>query len=397
MNPPTASLRFAVDAVQSKCTLSSRGMRWHNLNQSWGTASLSNCSPVIPSRSAGHTRCPGRLASARVQAGFWLALVLGMVSGCNQQPQPARGAAVASPSSSERGASASLRSSWPRYTLRAEEVWQLNLPGGEQFDASGLAFNAARELLTVNDRSPRVYRIQFRPQTNAADLIELPTCFSPAQLRPFAREKVDRYDTEGLAVDEAGRIYTCEEANRWIMRCDPVQGLVERLPIDWTPVKRYFDPADPNASFEGVAVSPDKLYVANERQMGRIIAVDRASLKVVDDFAVRPSTSNARDVHYSDLSWFDGVLYALLRESRCVLALRPSDHRVLAEYDFKEMEREPQVLYRSLFPTGQMEGLAVERDFLWLVTDNNGTARARFPGDTRPTLFKCRRAEVGLE
>lgn len=365
--------------------------------QDEGIASLLNCMPEMPCHSTAQARWPTRLGSAPVQVGFWLALALAMVSGCNHDSPPAGRATVTSPSSSERGAGAAPRSSWPRYTLRAEEVWQLNLPGGEPFNASGLAFNSAGELLTVNDRSPRVYRIQFLPHTNAADLVELPSCFSPAQLSPFAREKAGRYDTEGLAVDEAGRIYTCEEANRWIMRCDPVQGLVERLPIDWTPVQRYFDPGDPNASFEGVAVSPDRLYVANERQMGRIIAVDRASLKVVDDFSVRPSTSNARDVHYSDLSWFDGVLYALLRESRCVLAVRPSDHRVLVEYDFKEMERAPEVLYRSLFPTGQMEGLAVERDFLWLVTDNNGTARARFPGDTRPTLFKCRRAAVDPE
>jgi len=77
-----------------------------------------------------------------------------------------------------------------------------------------------------------------------------------------------------------------------------------------------------------------------------------------------------------------------------VLAIDPKDHRVLAEYNFKEMEREPEVLYRSLYPTGQMEGLAVDRDFLWLVTDNNGTGRARYPNDIRPTLFKCRRAPI---
>jgi glutamine cyclotransferase len=118
--------------------------------------------------------------------------------------------------------------------------------------------------------------------------------------------------------------------------------------------------------------------------------VDLATLKIVDDFTVRPSTSNARDIHYSDLSWFDGRLYALLRESRCVVAINPSDHRVLAEYSFKEMEREPEVLYRALYPTSQMEGLALDKDFLWLVTDNNGTARAKYPHDTRPTLFKCR-------
>src|SRR5438874_2546357 len=28
---------------------------------------------------------------------------------------------------------------WPRYVLRADRTWQLNLPGGQEFDASGLA------------------------------------------------------------------------------------------------------------------------------------------------------------------------------------------------------------------------------------------------------------------
>jgi uncharacterized protein YjiK len=290
-----------------------------------------------------------------------------------------------------RGAGSGVRDSWRRTQLRAEKTWQLNLPGGQRFDASGLAFTPQGELLTLSDRGPEVYRINFRADTNAADLVLIPTCFTSTQLQPYAREKIDRYDSEGIAVDARGVIYICEEANRWILRCDPARGKAERLAIDWTPVHKYFDFSDLNASFEGVAIAPEKLYVANERQLGRIIVVDLATLKVVDDFAVHPNGSNARDIHYSDLSWFDGVLYALLRESRCVLAIQPSDHRVIAEYDFKEMEREPEVLYRSFFPTGQMEGLAVDRDFLWLVTDNNGSPRAKFPQDIRPTLFKCRR------
>jgi hypothetical protein len=323
-----------------------------------------------------------------------LGLALQAGSACGYPGNSTVGAAPKSASSSERGSNPLPRTFWPRFTLRAEQTWQLNLPKGERFDASGLAFTATGELLTVDDRGPLVYRVEFLPNTNAANLIELPSCFTTAQLKPFAGDKLDRYDTEGVAVDEAGRIYTCEEANRWILRCDPAKGTVERLPIDWTPVKRFFDAGDANASFEGVTVAQDRLYVANERQVGRIIVVDLAKMKILDDFTVRPSTSNARDIHYSDLSWFDGVLYALLRESRCVLAINPATHAVLAEYDFKEMEREPEVLYRSIYPTSQMEGLAVQRDWLWLVTDNNGSGRARHPTDIRPTLFKCRREPI---
>src|SRR5258708_664614 len=104
---------------------------------------------------------------------------------------------------------------WPRYTLRAEKYWQLNLPGGERFDASGLVLGTNGTLLTVSDRNPGIYQIRFLEGTNAADLLRLPDCFTPKQLEPFAKEKVDRYDCEGVTMDAQGRLYVCEEANRW--------------------------------------------------------------------------------------------------------------------------------------------------------------------------------------
>jgi hypothetical protein len=292
-----------------------------------------------------------------------------------------------------RGTIVVQHSAWPRYTLKAEQTWQLNLPANEPFDASGLLRTASGELWTINDRGPSLYRIQFVPDTNAADLVLVPDCFTPSQLQHLASLKTSRYDCEGIAQDEQGRIYICEEADRWVLRYDPAAGTVERLDIDWTPVRMYFHPTDRNASFEGIAVGGGRLYVANERQLGRIIVVDLGTLKVIDDFAPRPSTSNARDVHFTGLSWFDGALYVLLRGSRFVLAVEPETHRILAEYDFREMENAPEARYRSIYPTGQMEGLAVERDYFWLVTDNNGFGRVKYPEDKRPTLFKCRRPD----
>ena len=315
-------------------------------------------------------------------------------SGCGDEAKPAALGDSEPPASAERGARANLSASWPRHVLRAEQTWQLNLPQGQRFDASALLITRQGDFLTVNDRGSTLYKIQLLPETNVADLLPLQDCFTPAQLSPWTGQKFARYDCEGLSEDDQGRIYLCEEGNRWILRCDRSKGSVERLEIDWAPVRTYFDLADPNASFEGVAVGNDRLYVANERQMGRIIVVDLKTLQVIDQFAVRASASKARDVHYSDLSWFDGVLYVLLRQARCVLAINPDDHRVLAEYDFRQMEREPDVLYRSIYPTSQFEGLAVDKEFLWLLTDNNGAPRARHPNDIRPTLFKARRMPV---
>ncbi|MBU6401975.1 MAG: esterase-like activity of phytase family protein, partial [Verrucomicrobia bacterium] len=177
-------------------------------------------------------------------------------------------------------------STWPRYTLRADKVVQLNLPGGRRFDASGLFLQANGDLLTENDRGAGVYRIEFLADGRSADLHRLPNCFTDEQLAPFAAQKVGRYDCEGVTEDEQGRIYLCEEANRWILRFDPKTQAVERLDIDWAPVQKYFS-SDRNASFEGIAIHDGKLYVANERKRGRLIVVDLATLKVLDHFVVR--------------------------------------------------------------------------------------------------------------
>jgi glutamine cyclotransferase len=284
---------------------------------------------------------------------------------------------------------------YKRYTLAAEHIWQMNLPQGRRFDASGLFLEKSGDLLTESDQQIGVYRIRFQPGGSSVDLERVPDCFTAAQLAPFAREKFGRYDCEGVTEDGQGRIYLCEEADRWILRWDPRTKTVERLKIDWSPVKKYFS-SDRNAAWEGIAIHGSTLYVANERKKGRIIAVDLNTLKVTDSFALPASHSLWYEPHYSDLCWFEGALYALMREDHVILKIDPETHLALAEYNFAGMENDPHVAYYKVVPlvVGVMEGLAVDRHYFWLCTDNNGLARKNYPGDTRPTLFQCRRPDA---
>jgi hypothetical protein len=168
---------------------------------------------------------------------------------------------------------------------------------------------------------------------------------------------------------------------------------VERLPIDWSRVSNYFTAADRNASFEGLAVGNGKLYVANERSSGRIIVVDLETMRVIDDFAVYPTGKTSGDVPYSDLSWFEGSLFVLLRRDQVVLKVDPVSHRVLAEYSYREVENARTTRYLTVINFGLMEGLAVEKDWFWFVIDNNGLSRQSAWNDKRATLFKCRRPD----
>ena len=102
---------------------------------------------------------------------------------------------------------------WPLHVLKADKVWFVNLPQGKRVDASALLRRPDGALLTLNDQATALYRMNFREGTNSIDLEPLPGCLTREQLAPFAAEKIQRYDLEGLAQDPQGRIYISEESN----------------------------------------------------------------------------------------------------------------------------------------------------------------------------------------
>jgi hypothetical protein len=294
---------------------------------------------------------------------------------------------------SARGSSLGVRTNDGRkhFTLRAEQVWQLNPPGGGRFDASGLAFWKGK-LLTVTDRDSELYEIVLG--TNGSAQLKMTGLFPHTAVARAAIKPEPRYDCEGISVDPEGAVYISEESQRAIFKTSGEGQAVERLRIDWTPVTQFFG-RDPNASFEGVAIAPKKIYVANERDAARIIVVDRATLKVQDSFFVDSESFAFGGPHYSDLCFFDGHLFVLDRNHRVILEVDPEAKRVLAEHEFGQMELGEEVAYRTVYPTGTMEGVAVDDKYFWLVTDNNGLGRIKYPKDARPTLFRCLRPKSG--
>ena len=281
--------------------------------------------------------------------------------------------------------------SWPRHRLIAAQITSLNLPDTNHFDASGLYLLDSGELLTLrNARDSILYRIDFQPGNNEANLVPFNDCFKSDELRALSGNQRG-FDSEGIARDDQGRFYICEERRRVIFRCDPKTGLSERLAIDWTPVQDYFSPIEGNASFEGIAIGKGKLYVANERSSPIIIEVDLASLRVKDHFVVQPAKSSFFGLHYSDLCWFEDNLWILCRQHRVVLKMDPATRRVLDEFDYGDIEES--LGYRTGLPVGLMEGLAVSKDSIWFVTDNNGDPRGRRGNDKRPTLVRCPRPD----
>jgi len=280
----------------------------------------------------------------------------------------------------------------PVHVLAIEQAWTIEPIDKRPFDASGLLW-LDDQLLTVNDKGATIYQVHFPSHGNTCRLTPRSRLFPPVELARFEPEKIGRYDCEGIAIGPDGRVFVCEEANRWVLGCDRQTGKVERLAIDWSPVSRYLHPRDRNASWEGIAIGDGRIYLANERKTGRIVVVDFRTRKVVDDFQVKPAGRPFPDIHYSDLCWFDDSLWVLCRESQTVARVNPATKQILSEFSYRSVEHDPEYRFQTPF-TGTMEGLAVTTTHIWLATDNNGLGRIRHPRDTRPLIFKCPRPDV---
>lgn len=276
----------------------------------------------------------------------------------------------------------------PLRPLRLLQSWSLQPPTSERFDASGLLLQTNGSLLTLNDKRAGLYRIDLPASGTVASLVRIPGAFEPEALDAAVGRKARNYDLEGLAEDDQGRWYTCEESTRLVFRYDPRTKQTEALQFDWSPVKRWFS-RDGNASWEGIAVQGQTLYLANERETGRIVVASLANRTVTGSFSVAPPDRPARDVHYSDLCWFGDHLWVLCRESHCVLQVNAQSERVVAAFDYSHIERDPQHGYLNPLPYGFVEGLAVASEVLWLVVDNNGIGRISNSQDSRPSLWKC--------
>ncbi|HTI71591.1 MAG TPA: esterase-like activity of phytase family protein [Candidatus Limnocylindria bacterium] len=278
------------------------------------------------------------------------------------------------------------------YTLTVERRWALQSANGERFDASGLNRLADGRLVTVNDKDTGVFEVDLGPG-EVASLRRIPGVLDRASLQKLCPGRTLPFDLEALAVDSTGRLYVTDEAERLVFRYDFGTRTVDRLAIDWSPVTKWFNAADRNASFEGVAAGDGKLFVANEREVGRIIELDAGSLQITRDFQVRPPGVTSTDVHYSDLAWHDHELWILCREHRQVLAYNPATQKLRAAFGYKDIELDSEYAYRHLLPYGFFEGLYIDDTYIWLCIDNNGYPRRSDEKDSRPQIIRCRRPD----
>lgn len=311
--------------------------------------------------------------------------------------------------------------------LRLLARYPLYAKGISRFDASGLTFVPARKrLLTVNDKLSRLqlFSIPLVPlsKNSSPNLTRgnKPILLQPDVLGKYKhagslgrqlQRRVLGLDLEGLSVC-GDHLLAVSENQSAFFRIHPKTGKTTRHTLDLKPyllqtAKRNrplpYLPRAYNAGFEGLVCVPSlqRLFVIQERSPRLILIAklpktwrEGQRLTILDHFDLPRFSLPQRIGRYpcgpdfSGAAFSQGFLYVIYRNARLVLKVDPKTRKLSAARSYMHAIRG---LYQRRKPFGLAEGIALSKDRLWLILDNNARARLRNLRDRRPVLLEFAR------
>lgn len=269
--------------------------------------------------------------------------------------------------------------------LSAATIYTLN--DADELQPSGLC-QSDDGLYFVSDKHNTLYRLDIN-QGNATPLPFLkfdklipddPEVNLPLfqRLNGFYKKWTQSgyYDWEGIACGE-GEFYLLSEQLRAILKINPSAHSASWLQIDPNIIKQHRLHQHANAGPEGIAFDGQKLYVAFERQPSAIVTVDGQQI-----YRLRNTLINNMPDDISALTVNEKDLFFINR-----------NHNRLCKQPLNDNEAEHCLSYAAIaqhylrYPTeyGVVEGAAMNKNELWLITDNNGQTNA-WNAQTAPVL-----------
>lgn len=270
-----------------------------------------------------------------------------------------------------------------------ELIAAVPVDGSSGLDLSGLALRG-KTLYAISDKDDiRIFRIILAPDLGSARLEPALTFRLPPE------SGKGRCDWEGLSVAPDGRWLLASELKHRVLAV-PARGgtgtwLTPRLQPAGQP-HRMLQVA--NAGLEGVTAAPDgTLYLAAERQQRGLIIIPPGAAPAffpLDSSIARLTPPRVPDL--AALEWTPRGLIGLYRNAESLVRLQKTDQgwRETRAWSYRRTVRSPELRYiADVF--GQMEGLALGKDRIYLCADNNRSGRAADPADRRGLLYVFRR------
>ena len=266
-----------------------------------------------------------------------------------------------------------------------EAISVLPVEGPESNQPSGL-FVHNDTLFTVSDKhDDTIFRIELRED---AAVFVPHVRFDPP--RPFG---VFRLDLEGITRDEDGSFYLVSEGAFAILKVDADSKKASWVTTNLRDVGASAGLFQTRGGYlEGITLmAKDRFLVTAERQPCGLIEVDMAPVQRVVEIANHGSTNSYTGLHREVEN-----VYILQRSTATIRkTIRYLDvDSPSAIWSFAHIVNDPEYLYQhEQFGAKTAEGLAMDRDRVYVILDNNNDARRMYPTDHRPLLLIMKRPD----
>ena len=264
-----------------------------------------------------------------------------------------------------------------------EAISVLPVEGPESNQPSGL-FVHNDTLYTVSDKhDDTIFRIELRED---AAVFVPHIRFKPP--RPFG---VFRLDLEGITRDEDGSFYFASEGAFAILKVDADGKQASWVTTSLRDVGASAGLFQTRGGYlEGITMmARDRFLVTAERQPCGLIEVDMAPVQRVVEIANHGSTNSYTGLHREVEN-----VYILQRSNATIRkTIRYLDvDSPSTIWSFAHIVNDPEYLYQhEQFGAKTAEGLAMDRDRVYVILDNNNDARRMYPTDHRPLLLIMKR------
>jgi hypothetical protein len=294
-------------------------------------------------------------------------------------------------------------------SLKASEslVYENILFNRDNTEISGLDI-VDNKLLMVGDKlsNRAIYKIWFEKNRfyykNHIDFTKLQghnKYFTSALLLKHGERLIKSpFDLEGITHCKE-TYYIVNEQVRHVLKI--TNNKLENLKIDFSPIfkknKFPLKNISVNAGFEGVAVDckKNKLYISQERSPRAVITVDLNSSKVTDMFLLDNGSSKSGSLDYAGLHIEGNFLYLLERNNHLISKYDLTTKKIISQIKFGDIAgMHLKELYDTGEPFGLAEGLAMNKEIIYIAIDNNknpiskkGVKKFKIEGDFSSILI----------
>ncbi|MXZ74527.1 MAG: esterase-like activity of phytase family protein [Gemmatimonadetes bacterium] len=264
-----------------------------------------------------------------------------------------------------------------------EAISVLPVEGPESNQPSGL-FVHNDTLYTVSDKhDDTIFRIELRE--DAAVFVPHIRFDVP---KPFG---VFRLDLEGITRDDDGTFYLASEGAFAILKVE-----ADGKKASWVTTSLRKTGASAGlfqtrgGYLEGITLmARDRFLVTAEREPCGLIEVDMAPVQRIVEIANHGSANSYTGLHREVEN-----VYILQRSTATIRkTIRYLDvDSPSTIWSFAHIVNDPEYLYQhEQFGAKTAEGLAMDRDRVYVILDNNNDARRMYPTDHRPLLLIMKR------